>query len=198
MIEKRICKKCKIEKPINDFTFYIDLNGRRKQRYECKKCRAKYALEKYHEKRDKKCPICGEIKQPYKFVRNNSLDFKAYGKICRECAYKKNKELRKPKKEKYIRTQKNKNSEYVKRYRETKKYFIGLFGNKCAICGKTFPWYAYDFHHKNSQDKEAKISKFMKFSLKHLSNLPEFQEEIKKCILVCAICHRKLHLNGGE
>jgi len=38
----------------------------------------------------------------------------------------------------------------------------------------------------------------MKFSLKHLSNLPEFQEEIKKCILVCAICHRKLHLNGGE
>lgn len=106
--------------------------------------------------------------------------------------------LREPKREKYIRTQKDKNNEYVKRYRETKKYLIELFGNKCAICGKTFSWYAYDFHHKNSEDKETKISKYMKFSIKHLLNLPEFQEEIKKCILVCAICHRKLHLNGGE
>lgn len=198
MVETRICKKCGIEKPITEFTTYITLDGRRKERWQCNKCKTKYALELYHKKHDKKCPICNKIKKPYEFVRNNSLDFKAYGKICRECAYKKNLELRKFKKVKKIRTQKDKNNEYIQRYRKTKKYLIELFGDKCAICGKTFPWYAYDFHHKDSKNKEVKISRFVKFSLKHLKNLPEFQEELNKCILVCAICHRKLHLNGGE
>ena len=121
-----------------------------------------------------------------------------YGEICRGCAYKKNLELRKPKKIKKIRTKKDKNNEYIKRYKKTKEWLIDLKGNKCALCGKVFPWYAYDFHHKNGNEKESKISRYTRLTKKHLQNLPEFWEEFNKCILICAICHRKLHLKGDD
>lgn len=232
-MELKKCKICGETKPIAEFEDYITSSGRRIGRFQCRKCRTKKLIERQHKKKAKKCPICLKIKQPFGFVRNNSLDYKKYGGICRECAYKKNKEERQEKLEKKPKKKneqgkiycqkckqyKNKSKFYessnrpigydntckecrkkhkLKRYKETKKIMIKKLGDKCRVCGKKFPWYAYDFHHKNGEKKETKISNFTKLTIKHLRTLAEFKEELDKCILVCAICHRKLHINKQE
>ena len=217
------------EKVITEFEDYITPAGNKKRRWQCRQCRGNKAAKRRKDKKKCICPVCGEEKQPFEFARDNSLDYKEYGKICRVCAYKKNREKREEKLKLKIpkvnsegkiycqecKQHKSKDSfykssdrptgydiickeckrkEYIKRYRETKKVLIEQFGNRCAICGKTFPWYAYDFHHKEGEKKEKKISRYIRLSMKHLKTLPDFEEELKKCILVCAICHRKLHL----
>lgn len=230
-METRVCKICGKEKPITEFEDYITKKGEKKRRWQCRQCRSAKAAERRREKNKRICPVCKKEKQPFEFVRDNSLDYKEYGKICRECAYKKNKEKREEKlKAKIPRVDskgkiyclrckqykskdnfyKNPNrptgydfickecrrKAYQERYKETKMALIERFGNKCAICGKTFPWYAYDFHHKEGEKKERKISRYTRLTMKHLETLPDFEEELKKCILVCAICHRKLHLSN--
>lgn len=56
---------------------------------------------------------------------------------------------------------------------------------KCAICGETHPA-CLEFHHID--EKEEEISNMLsKYTEK------EIMDEIKKCLIVCANCHRKLH-----
>ena len=60
-------------------------------------------------------------------------------------------------------------------------------GGKCSICGyNEFPS-AMDFHHLDPKVKE--------FSLQRARYRPfeEIKEELDKCILVCARCHREIH-----
>lgn len=56
---------------------------------------------------------------------------------------------------------------------------------KCSICGYDKYVGALDFHHENDLDKSFNLSKnhSIKKSLK----------EAKKCVLVCANCHREIH-----
>lgn len=44
-----------------------------------------------------------------------------------------------------------------------------------------------DFHHKDKSEKEFTIGKMKKGSLELLEN------EIKKCAVLCANCHREFH-----
>jgi hypothetical protein len=63
--------------------------------------------------------------------------------------------------------------------------FIG--GKVCNRCGCNFlPISAYDFHH-NTGAKEINISQLLN-TKKTLDD--ELKEELKKCILLCANCHR--------
>lgn len=64
---------------------------------------------------------------------------------------------------------------------------VALFGGKCQECGfKKNPW-VMEFHHI-SDDKEFHIS---------VVGLAweKMKEELKKCIMLCANCHRALHCN---
>jgi len=74
-----------------------------------------------------------------------------------------------------------------KRREELKK----LLGGKCSKCGYDKCLAALDFHH-NTLEKEGNISHFVKYFSKEKS-----LKEIKKCILLCANCHRELHNQGG-
>ena len=62
-------------------------------------------------------------------------------------------------------------------------------GNKCEICGYDKNIAALDFHHLNPEEKSFQLD------ARHLSNTStdKIREELKKCILVCANCHRELH-----
>ena len=197
-VTKRVCKVCKEEKPLSDFPIYVTPAGRRKQRWQCKQCRVDYITARNRIKSRRICPQCKQTKQSVEFVTELSLDYKAYGKICRECAYQNNLKLRKTKKQKHFKVKSRVRRNNRKRYWDTKKSLIELFGNKCKECGKVFPWYAYDFHHQDAEEKEMKLSKYFKCGVGHLEKDKAFQEEILKCVLVCAICHRKLHLKKGE
>ena len=61
-------------------------------------------------------------------------------------------------------------------------------GNKCAICGKTYPNNVYDLHHLNGEDKEFNLG-----NKTSTIKLDKVIKEANKCILVCANCHRMIH-----
>jgi len=59
----------------------------------------------------------------------------------------------------------------------------------CAHCGKTYPPKVMDWHHRPEFDKSFEIAAAM------AKNVPneKIVEEIKKCELLCANCHRLVH-----
>lgn len=64
-----------------------------------------------------------------------------------------------------------------------------IFGGKCCLCGFNTFQEALEFHHVDPKNKE-----FQLFSKGHMTKSLEKQiREIKKCILVCANCHRGIH-----
>lgn len=58
----------------------------------------------------------------------------------------------------------------------------------CSKCGETDPD-CLDFHHKNPEDKIDTISTLVRSQ----RTKDAIFEEIKKCDILCANCHRKLH-----
>ncbi len=72
----------------------------------------------------------------------------------------------------------------------TKKYeivlkILGYYS--CKVCGYDRCKAALDFHHLDPDKKEYKISD-LRHSEKHI-----LMEELLKCIIVCANCHREIH-----
>lgn len=58
----------------------------------------------------------------------------------------------------------------------------------CAKCGDA-RIYVLDFHHIDSDDKNFTIS----HALRHGCNWDIIEEEMSKCIPLCANCHREFH-----
>ena len=77
------------------------------------------------------------------------------------------------------------NSQYKKKRRREWQTFKSTLS--CAQCGFSHPA-ALDFHHKNPNEKEENINRI-------ISNgqFRKASEEIKKCIVLCANCHRIHH-----
>lgn len=71
--------------------------------------------------------------------------------------------------------------------RNQKLAAINIMGGKCQICGYDRCVDAMEFHHKNREEKtfEPTSGKGMEFN--------KFMAEIRKCMLVCANCHREIH-----
>ena len=70
-----------------------------------------------------------------------------------------------------------------------KYHFILERGGKCEICGYNKNLSALEFHHINPEEKSFGID-LRKFSNNKFDKL---QEELNKCMLVCANCHREIH-----
>jgi hypothetical protein len=66
---------------------------------------------------------------------------------------------------------------------------VQLFGNKCSLCGYDRCSAALEFHHINPEEKDFALS------VSNSKSLERNVEEAKKCLLVCANCHREIH-NG--
>ena len=82
-----------------------------------------------------------------------------------------------------------KNSQKVIDYRRRRKTnLIKVCGAKCNICGYNKTQDALDFHHLNKDEKKYTIG-----SKGVCHDLSTDLSEIKKCILVCANCHREIH-----
>ena len=85
-----------------------------------------------------------------------------------------------------------KNKDYVREYqrntkRDRKNWAINYLGNCCSICGGSFHFSIYEFHHLNPETKDRDPSKMLQLSLTRLKS------ELDKCQLVCANCHRFIH-----
>jgi hypothetical protein len=64
----------------------------------------------------------------------------------------------------------------------------------CAICKIKYPPCAMDLHHIDPSTKDmGGISGMIR-----MGSYQKLQEEIDKCIPLCAVCHRLLHNNLAE
>lgn len=66
---------------------------------------------------------------------------------------------------------------------------IEFMGGKCCKCGYDKVVSAFDFHHEDNNSKEFLLSSLFKKG----AYWDEIEKELKKCILLCANCHRELH-----
>ena len=71
-----------------------------------------------------------------------------------------------------------------------KSELIELLGSKCQICGYNRSNAALEFHH-NKSNKEFSIGVLLKGSSRQ-----KLLKEARKCILLCANCHREVHHEG--
>lgn len=85
--------------------------------------------------------------------------------------------------------------EKVKQKKRVKKYRKDLIARfkewkssqECSICGENCIE-CLDFHHLDPNEKDANISLLMRDG-----SWKKMQEELKKCVVLCANCHRKVH-----
>ena len=76
---------------------------------------------------------------------------------------------------------------------KTKEELVKYKGGKCEICGYDKCLGALDFHHLDPSQKDFTISNSNIYK-----NLDKLKEEVDKCILVCANCHREIHYNYAQ
>lgn len=81
------------------------------------------------------------------------------------------------------------NAERVQAWRKrAKQKLVQIAGGKCQLCGYDKCIIALEFHHIDPTEKDFAVTgsrDTRKFSI--------MIEEIRKCILVCANCHREIH-----
>lgn len=76
----------------------------------------------------------------------------------------------------------------AKRRKKIKELAIAYKGGKCCICEYSKCKSALDFHHLDNSEKKFGLS------VKGLTrSWIKTKEELDKCVLVCANCHREIH-----
>lgn len=75
----------------------------------------------------------------------------------------------------------------AKRRRKIKMMAIAYKGNKCQICGYAKYQGALDLHHRSQKTKSFGIA-----DKGYTRSWGRVKEELDKCVLVCANCHREL------
>lgn len=76
----------------------------------------------------------------------------------------------------------------AKRRRKIREMAVKYKGGKCIFCGYKKYVGALDFHHVKNGNKDFGIS-----DKGHCRSWTRVKQELDKCILVCANCHRELH-----
>ncbi len=68
-----------------------------------------------------------------------------------------------------------------------------LKGGKCELCGYKSCIWALDFHHLDEKTKSFSLS------VRGLTrSWALIKNEVEKCVLVCANCHREIHAGVAD
>lgn len=74
------------------------------------------------------------------------------------------------------------------RFRRKKMEAAKYLGDACHVCKQKFPYYVYDFHHKDPTRKSMSAGyAFRRYSWERI------KAELDDCMLLCANCHRIEH-----
>ena len=202
-MDTKICTECGKSFPLSDFRIKVKAKGYRISK--CPKCdreyraarysrlsktqqrrerqkmidarRAKIALGDFQEPKTKKCFMCKQTLPIENFAFRNEALYLRLAR-CRKCQ------------QEYRLAGYNKNKkpflERNQRQRHKLRSLVDQAKNKpCQDCGKSFPPCAMDFDHRDPTTKVAKISSMVYCGSKQL-----LLDEMSKCDVVCAICHR--------
>jgi hypothetical protein len=76
--------------------------------------------------------------------------------------------------------------EYLRtRYAERRAFVDSLKAKPCLDCGRSYPSYVMEFHHRDPRQKDFKVSTSLVYY-----NIEVIKREIAKCDVLCANCHR--------
>ncbi|MDD5155478.1 MAG: hypothetical protein PHF11_03220 [Candidatus Omnitrophica bacterium] len=79
-----------------------------------------------------------------------------------------------------------------KRRKKIRQMAVEYKGGECQICGYKHCIEALEFHHDNSSDKDFSISE-----KGYTRSWAKVKEELDKCMLLCANCHREIHAQSA-
>jgi hypothetical protein len=129
-----------------------------------------------------KCKKCGIDKELNKDNYKPRSEGNQWHLSCRDCMRKDNNEWRKK--------NKSERNAYIRDYR---KEVIDSAKTPCVVCGEEDP-VVIEFHHLDARKDVGGelVSRALRQSKK------KFLEEIKKCVCVCANCHRRIHAGTVE
>ena len=128
----------------------------------------------------KTCSKCKVPKNETEFhtKTNGKLDYQ-----CKECH------------REYVRKHYDENQQYyVDKAIRAKKKKVDWYNDfksklKCEVCGESHPA-TLDFNHKDPSKKDFAVAAMVnRYSIKRIL------EEVQKCQVLCANCHRKFHWN---
>lgn len=94
-----------------------------------------------------------------------------------------------PEKRKYADRAKYLIKAVAKRRKKVREMAINYKGNKCMVCGYNRCIQALEFHHIGNSQKDFGIS-----DKGYTRSWEKVKKEIDKCVLLCANCHRELHV----
>ena len=130
----------------------------------------------------RKCTSCEEIKPLDLFIKNKEC-YLGRARTCSKCSYKKSKKW-------YSDNKERRREAANKRNQDRRDWCIQYLGGKCMDCDGVFHRSVYDFHHRNKENKVDAISNL-------LCSPDKLEDELKKCDLLCANCHRIRHFKEG-
>lgn len=81
----------------------------------------------------------------------------------------------------------------LEKNRNLKKLFLDYKGSQCTQCGYNKCNAALEFHHLDPNEKEFELGGFNKSSVLKTGLTKEVKEELDKCTVLCANCHREVH-----
>jgi len=156
-----------LEKEINKFSSQREIAAK----FGKSQSSIKYWLKKYNLKTKNKsdreyklCPRCEETKNKSEFYnRRNGNGNSSY---CKKCS----------------------NDQVTERQIKYKLECINYKGGECVECGYKKSYTALEFHHTDPSKKDFNIALYHCHTFGN-----KIKEELDKCILVCANCHREIH-----
>lgn len=133
----------------------------------------------------KTCTGCGVLKELNDFYKDyRSTTERKHLAQCKECTNKRSAETYRRHQKDPIKKAKRKELAN-KRNKESKLRAIEYKGGRCADCGYKGHHCVFDFHHLDPSVKEGNPSAILRKD--------NWKEEIDKCVLLCANCHRLRH-----
>ncbi len=163
-----ICKSCKEE-----FKIHVIIDGKERNLSSRKFCLKCSPFNQHNTSKDigiietensKECTMCHIVKPFDKFYYRKNRR-REYSSWCKQCI----------------------TEDSVKRFKENKKRAIEYKGGKCEKCGYDRCIEALEFHHLNSEQKDANFRNMRGWTDKRRI------KELDKCTLLCSNCHREIH-----
>lgn len=112
---------------------------------------------------EKRCPRCGETLPLDAFYKRRSG--RNTTPYCKPCT----------------------NNQTLERQRALKAKAVQYKGGKCEFCGYARYAGALEFHHRDPSQKDFTLAGA------HLTAFERVKDELDKCYLLCANCHREEH-----
>ena len=129
----------------------------------------------------KHCNKCNTTKEDGEFNKK-ARNYDKLQSVCRDCNSKISKAW-------YDKNKRQKIFATRTRKQETALWLREFKSNLCCIrCGESRPA-CLDFHHKNPKEKDKPVSQMVNAGMSRAKMI----QEIEKCDVLCANCHRVLH-----